>query len=239
MTIEEILSKDLQKIQEERKSRERSGKWVPSLFGRCYRLQYFNRQNIPQTNPPDERTLRVFAAGNLFHKFIQDKVRDSQEIKVEGIEQKVETEDVCGYADIVTYNSVIDIKSQHSHAFWYMKKEIEHLDEEKPQDILQVSWYALQLKKEFARLVYISKDDLCMNEYLLAMTDERRKNIEFELGELNHYWKEKLLPDAEPRCYKDKKTGKLKECSFCGWKDLCKQTEAYKNKELNKEVSNG
>jgi hypothetical protein len=234
MTIQQTIDTYLKKLNDERATRQRSGKWNPSQFGRCFRLQYFSRKNIQPTNPPDDRMLRVFSAGNLFHKYVQDILRQNDKednIGIIDIEKKVETEDTFGFADIVTTEEVVDLKSQHSKSFWYMKKEIEFLDEEKPQDILQVTWYAINLDKPFARIVYISKDDLCMNEYLIPITETRKENVSNELKKLNTFWQEEKTPPAEARCYKDKKTGKYKECEYCNWKNLCSEIEGYTNKE--------
>ena len=118
--IQKLINDKLLAEQNKRKDRVRSGMWSPSSFGRCYRLQYWNRKNEPQSNPPDERALRVFKVGHFFHDFVETIIKD-QHPQAE-TEVLVKKDDVLGFADIVLPDEVIDIKSQHSKSFWYMEK---------------------------------------------------------------------------------------------------------------------
>ena len=185
-----------------------SGKWTPSSFGRCYRFQYWKRACETPTNPPEVRSLRVFKVGNLFHKFVQDIVGGEKEVKVE-------LNDLIGYADIVTEDEVIDIKSQHSRAFWYMRQADYNIKEEKFQNILQLTTYAILLKKPKARLVFVSKDDLCIYEYEIN-PEEFRMAVVQEVAKLRVFWDFNTLPPAEPRAYGNK------ECYlYCLYRDKC------------------
>ena len=219
--IQKLIDEALSKKQEERKNRKRSGKYSPSSFGKCYRSQYWNRKNEPQTNPPDSRTLRVFNCGTLFHDFVQGFLPKHD------CEVEVKTEYALGFADIVTKDSVIDIKSVHSQAFWYMEKGDYDVNTQKLPNILQVGWYAMQLGKPKFELMFVSKDDLCIAEYSF-ITEKWKENIVREITALSNFWVKDELPKAEPRCYINKKTGKSKECGYCGWKDKCKETEDAK-----------
>jgi len=226
MSVQDKIDEALLLADEERaKTRKPSGKFKPSLFGRCYRAQIFARQGVPETDPIDARTRRVFKAGNLFHDFVQ------QFFEVEKVEKVISTEDVVGYADIVTEDSVVDIKSQHSNAFHYMTKEGVDICEKKYPNWLQVAWYALQLGKKWVRLVYLSKDDLCVKEYQ-DLAENWRDDVECELNALRYFWDEKIVPPAEPRAYKkvDKKTGKetYEECSWCSFNTYCHELEGKK-----------
>jgi hypothetical protein len=204
--------------------RVRSGKYSPSSLGRCYRLQYWNRKDEPKSNPVDERTERVFKAGNLFHNFVQDlilKVKpDSQ------IELLIEDDNFKGFADMVINDEVVDIKSQHSRAFWYRDgKKWGDVESEIKHHILQVVWYAYKLGKPKARIIYVSKDDLCIQEYSFPV-EKYIAEIEKEVVDLNLIWKEQKLPPPKPRAYGvDKKTGKAKDCAYCSWKDTCEKLE--------------
>ena len=215
-----MLDKILQDEQDARKDRIRSGKFSPSSFGGCLRKQYWNRKDEPKTNDVDARTLRVFRVGTMFHEFIQNLMKtDDTELEV-----KIETDDVCGYADMVTPDEVIELKSQHSRAFWYMAKSNKSIFDQKPDHVMQVCYYALQLGRKWARLVYISKDDLCIEEYKIELTDALITKVEGELDDLNKYWVKDELPPAKQRLYKQK-DGTYKECGYCAWKDKCKQME--------------
>ena len=206
--IQEILDKYIQTKEEEKKARVRSGKFNPSLFGACYKRQIWNRENRPQSNPPDDRSLRVFQCGNIFHQFIQDLIPEDH------CEVEVNEEDVKGFADIVTETEVIEIKSQHSRAFWYSKKPGYDIKKEKKNHIMQVCYYALMLGKPTARLVYVSKDDLCMDEYTFTVK-QWEDCINEELRTLRLRWANKDAT-AQPRLYNGK------ECQYCGWLTDCR-----------------
>ena len=207
------------------KPRERSGKWSPSSFGGCYRKQYWNRQDEPKSNPPDERGLRVFKAGQLFHDFVQGLLPDMQS------EVLIECADVKGYADLVSGNEVIDIKSQHSKSFWWMKKKDCDIKKEKYSNWLQVLYYARELKKEFGRLVFISKDDLCVAEYVQPLDDYWLTEIESELFALRTFWLQGSLPEPKPRC-EPRKNGTYWECDYCDWKDKCFAMQEQEDRDL-------
>lgn len=221
MTIQELIDKKL--LDEQNKERKTSGKWTPSRFGRCYRFQVWKRQGEPETNPPDTRTLRVFAAGKLFHRFAQDIILE--ENKDAAIEVKIEHDDIIGYADIVNIDTVWDLKSQHSRAFWHMQKSVD-IRKDKYQNWLQVMSYVWLLEKKQGRLVFISKDDLCILEYAEFLTDFWITEIEKELKILREYWNKKELPPALPRAYGGK------ECEYCGYKNKCLQEKVFLSQKL-------
>lgn len=217
-TIQQIIDKAL-----EPQPRERSGKFSPSSFGGCFRKQIWNRRDEPKSNPPDSRTLRVFEAGHIFEKFVVDLLPEPKELQV-----LVEEDDVKGYADIVFDNEVVDIKSQNSKAFWYMKKwGKKGIVEEKRHNWLQVGYYAWRLQKDFIRLVFVSKDDLCIAEYVQNAI-EWAIPVETELEALRYLWKKGDLPPAKPRLF-PQKDGTYKECEYCDWHDLCQKIEREDN----------
>ena len=197
--------------------RKRSGKFSPSSFGRCIRSQVWNRADVKKTNDVDERMLRVFKVGHLFHDFVQSViVTNDPTIQTE---VKVEEDDVIGFADIVTEEGVVDIKTVHSGAFHYMKDDI---SESKKPNILQVAYYARKLGKGKFSLCFVSKDDLCIKEASFIRNERWEKELDDELKNLRLAWilYPEKLPPAVPRAYKDK-NGKCKECVFCSWKTLC------------------
>lgn len=221
--IQQKINEALLKEQEDRKSRVRSGKWKPSLLGRCYRAHYWARANEPESNPPNVRTLRVFAAGKLFHDFVQGFLPPTE------VEVKVEDDNVMGYADVVGEETVYDIKSQHSKAFWYSKREGYDIKKEKYTNWLQVMLYAKMLGKKFGCLMFVSKDDLCIEEYLDVL-DNWEDELARELDTLNGFWVEGKLPSAKPRAYNGK------ECQYCNYKTKCDEYEAAHPIPTNKQT---
>jgi hypothetical protein len=208
--------------------RIRSGKFNPSSFGMCFRQQFWNRKDETPSNPPDAQQIRVFAAGQLFHDFVQGAVLslyDIHRIDAQFVlkEVLVESDDVKGFADIVMDNEVIDIKSQHSKSFWYMNKKGGDIKKEKYANWLQVLYYARELGKRFGRLVFVSKDDLCIQEYVQPLDEYWLKQIDAELTALRYLWKKDELPPASPRC-EPNKAGEYWQCEYCKFKDKCKGT---------------
>jgi len=212
MTIQDIIDKELEIKQEARSSRERSGKISPSLLGRCLRCQYWYRKNETPTNPPDSRSLRIFKCGSLFHDFVQKFLPAHQ------IEVLAETDDIKGFADIVVDDEVMDIKSVHSRQFHYLRKPKYDINKEKETNILQLMTYCWILKKEKGRLVFISKDDLCIAEYAFYLKNWRDK-IQAEIDILRWHWENKELPAAKPRAYNGK------EGKYCNYRDKCREFE--------------
>ena len=88
------------------------------------------------------------------------------------------------------------------------------MDEKLPH-VLQVSWYAIKLKKPKAGDTYISKDDLCMKPYQFPVTTDIKNKLVKEITTLRHYWEKDILPPPEPRAYGGK------ECKYCPFKTKC------------------
>lgn len=184
-----------------------SGKFNPSYLGQCLRKHYWKRKGEEPSNPPDARAYRIFKCGHLFEYFMANLI-PAQDKQI-----MVSNDDFMGFADVVTDDEVIDIKSINSKAFWYMDKPTYKINEEKYHNILQVIYYAKQLGKPKARLVFISKDDLCIREYgFFTIAWEDKLNAEIEA--LKGVWQKQVLPEADPRA--------AWECNYCSFKDKCK-----------------
>jgi hypothetical protein len=155
----------------------------------------------------------VFAVGHLFHEYIQSQLEGYEK------EVKVETDDILGFADLVSEDEVIDIKSQHSKAFWYMKKDSYDITKEKYTNILQVMTYCYLLGKPKGRLIFVSKDDLCTEEYGFHL-DKWFGEVTTEIQTLREWWigmeATSELPPAIPRAYGGK------DCQYCMFLDRCK-----------------
>lgn len=220
--IAKLIDEKLTKDQAERK--KSSDKWYPSQFGRCYRAQFWRRSGVDESDPVDLRALRVFAVGNIFHNWIEGLL-DCE------TETPVTEEDVSGRADIVLTDTVLDIKTVHSQKFWHLEKEsIIPITERERANFLQVGYYAVRLNKPKCGIVMVSKDDLCISEWIIK-TDTIKEQVERELVTLRKIWADGKLPNADPRCYptykinKEKKTYTLtgfKECQYCNYRTKCK-----------------
>ena len=105
-------------------------------------------------------------------------------------------------------------------AFWHMQKS-EDIYKDKFNNWLQVGFYAMVLGRKYCWLVFISKDDLCIQEYVM----ETEKIIPDLTKEIEVLTSISSLPPAQPRLYFKKKTGKFEECQYCNWKTKCGETK--------------
>ena len=207
------------------KPRKRSHKFSPSSFGMCFRAQFWNRKDEPKSNPPDARTLRVFECGKIFEQFVKNLILEPGNDWIDCGEDPIECEDIKGFADLESENEIADVKSQHSKAFWYINKyKSNDIIQAKYNNWLQVMYYARERKKQFGRLVFISKDDLAIKEYVQPLNSFWLKEIETELVALRYLWLKDELPEAKPRC-KPTAKGTYWHCDWCNFLDLCQETE--------------
>ena len=220
--IQKKIDDYLKERNDKRGERVSSGKFKPSLFGACLRRQYWAKNGEPVTDPEDERGLRVFYAGQLFHDFVQQFFSEAEK------EVLCETDYSKGFADLVTEDEVIDLKSQHSMAFWHMAKS-EDIYKDKFNNWLQVAFYATILGKKHCRLVFISKDDLCIQEYVME-TEKIRPDLDKEIISLTQLVD---VPPAQPRLYWKEKLKKFQECEWCGYKTKCKGAACSSQAEEN------
>jgi hypothetical protein len=180
--------------------------------------------NEPASNPLDARTLRVFAMGNLVEKFVVDNLLTRYPDWKTQVE--ITHEDIHGFADIVTPDEVCDVKSQHSKKFWYNTNEMKAGKDIKDMfynNWLQVMTYAWLLNLPKGRLIFVSKDDLCIQEYSLELDTYWKGEIDTELTRIRYYHQNKTIPPAQPKLYGGEET--KKECEYCQFKTKCQEKE--------------
>ena len=210
--LEQLLDKKLLEEQAQKQTRIRSGKFSPSSFGRCYRLQYWNRKNEPITNPPSIESLRRFKVGNIFHDFIQQFFADAQ------TEVKVEEDDILGFLDIELEDRIVDIKSARSYKFKVMRdKGYSVLQDDMPY-ALQLGYYMMRRNKSIGELVFVDKDALDIIEVRIDL-DKIKPHLVEEIAMLRSYWAAGKLPPPLPRAYN------AQDCKYCQFKDKCYQLE--------------
>ena len=225
--MSDIIDKALMEEQEKNVNRIRSGKISPSGFGTCFRKQYYDRLNIPKTNPPDLNSLRRFKCGKLFHDYIQKFIPKAQ------TEVKYEDDDVLSYIDIVLDDRTVEIKSVHSRQFWYFTQKGFNINVDKRPNILQAVSGAMFMNKPMATLLFVSKDDLCTSEYDFKV-EVWKDEVTEELNTLKYYFNNKEIPKAIPRAFNSVDLGD-KECDkYCGFRDYCYKCENYIPKPTTK-----
>ena len=185
-----------QALRENREDREKD-KWWASDLGKCLSGVYYNRLGVEPDEEFDDRTLRVFEAGNLFEDFVIDTVKNiysgdeiEEQIRVEDTER-----DISGRLDLAipSKGTIYEVKSIHSRAFWWMEKRGQGAYEHHKK---QLMFYLLNTDYSEGHIVYVSKDDLSIAEFVVFDDDEYLiSEIENELDILNSSWEAQEAPD--------------------------------------------
>ena len=211
-SIQKIVSDQLEKENKEHKHETTS--FYASSLGYCKRKQIYKRCNTQETNPADDRGLRVFSVGNLFHEWLTSIVERSGTKIQEEVEVENKQYNVKGRIDAIIEKDgeklVYEIKSINSKGFNYLK-------EPKPENVKQLISYLWLTKNKEGRLIYLSKDDARIVEFPIRLTDKLLKEVKDELKELNYYMEKNILPK--------KLSGKNWQCGYCNYKNLCQRSE--------------
>ncbi len=202
-------------IAEAREEFQHTEKFRVSDAGRCRLMRYWKRQGKEPTDLPDERTLRVFEVGHVFHKWLQDCLKEKGVL----IEAELEVEDLHrkGHVDAIVFSDdklvLYDFKTVHSRKFNYLSTE---------KDIhyhFQALTYAMMLPfgVDSVRIAYISKDDLRIQEIevLPHIEDEVRQDWLI----LIEAWERKQEPEPNPKDW---------ECKYCIYRSSCE----HNNREV-------
>ena len=216
-----------------------------SNLGSCIRKLLLAHKGY-EPIPFEARTLRVFEAGNLFEDFALNILEKKNMIAYRQL--AVEYRGITGTLDAVLIDPdtgeliLIDTKSVHSKKFHYLNAK---LDENYAMQ-LSLYWLGLQKAiktpnkgirklildvaeklKSVPRLVYISKDDLCIKEIGVPVNGWKAK-IDTKI-DLIEKWKDKeeLPPPKEERnweCFSGK--GSATKC-WCKYILSCSRYQEY------------
>lgn len=208
--IEQLITDALTK---ERYKKEITS-WHPSKLGSCLTGAYLERAGVQADEEFDARTLRVFSAGKHFEEWATGLIKTSGK----NVEEQVRIEwpdyNVTGYADLLMDDVVYEIKSKNSRAFWHMvgnARSGRRGTGPSRHHEMQLWVYLKVLGRQRGEIVYISKDDLAIQQYPVYLNDEKlEKEVVRELTILNQAAKE-LLP---PPVTFDEKDWRAKYCRF-------------------------
>lgn len=247
LDLQQVIDSYLRKEREERDQRERKG-WYASELGQC--LQGVYRQRLEGPPEYDERRLRLFSVGNIFHHWLVEKIRHAgHEILAE---ERVESPEyhLSGRADLLIKGSerttLYELKTMHSQGFWYRQKSGGLA---LPHHELQVTAYMWLLRERFpdlrARLWYISKDDLAVLSVPVAYREETVAAVKRELEILNEAWDSGEPPAAAETLAFDEIRGRWGvnwQAKYCPTHDQCTGDPEWLSKaekqvkELNKKL---
>lgn len=210
--------------------------WYISRLGSCLSGQYYERLGIPPDMPFDDRTMRVFSVGNVFEDWIVKLIQGSHSQEIQRVDTQIAVEseelDISGYVDLEVNGIPYELKTVHSGAFWHMVDGYKMVRNEQgkkervwvegngayPHHEIQLWTYLLLLNRSVGKLVYISKDDLTIQEYEVKLNNELLRNQVIGKGgildQLNEAWRTKTPP--QPNL--DKDSWQYKRCN---WHQTC------------------
>jgi CRISPR/Cas system-associated exonuclease Cas4 (RecB family) len=216
-SIQEVINGSLRKDQ----NHKTSDYWYASELGTCQRKSTYRRKGIEPTEKLDDRTLRVFGAGDIFHDWIQKLIeQEGFLVKKEGEFFNAE-HNLKGRYDLLAekdgYRILYDIKTVHSRMFHWLEKSG---GQAKDHHCCQLTAYKMFSgeKIDEARMLYLSKDDLCVSE-IPVITEKYEQKVIDELNSLNSFWEKGELPPQLPEI-EDNKINWI--CNFCSFKTLCR-----------------
>jgi CRISPR/Cas system-associated exonuclease Cas4 (RecB family) len=190
-------------------------------------MRYWKRLGLAPSDQPDERTLRVFEVGHVFHNWLQDLLEDQgalagREIRVEDLHRigHIDALVLTGKGPLVLY----DFKTVNSRKFSYLSAEGDR------HYHFQAATYALMLPLGVGeiRLAYISKDDLRIREVPVDL-EALRDSVNEDWAILIEAWRAGQEPEANPMDW---------ECPYCGYGSTCPQRhngEKPKSRKTKKE----
>ena len=211
-----------------RKEHKPSGKWNASMLGSCMRKQYWKRQNIEPTNPPDVDGIGKMKMGK-YHEEQQIQEFKDAGMNIDWEQEPVEYDDVVGLIDCrwKDKDEIIELKSQQAKSFWWGVKQGTML---KKSHQWQLALYLMAKKKKKGRVVYINKETNTVEECGVDLTPELIAKIQDRIKELNNYWNKKELPPAL-----EKDSENIWECSkkWCDYFDKCQEEQQETNKMID------
>lgn len=178
--------------------------WQASKLGSCLSGVYLERMGYEPLVPLEDRTLRVFQAGNIFEDFVLDTLEASGA----KLERQVRVENkalgATGYIDAIMTDEngsqeVLEVKSVHSRAFWYMVGNSKKTGEGPyPAHVMQTLLYMKTNGIPRGRIIYCSKDDLCIQEYEITLDHPLMETLTERIRILNGAWATGILPPVDP-----------------------------------------
>lgn len=180
--------------------------WYASGLGGCPTARYLHRAGLVKNPVPfDDKTMRIFSVGNMMENWLDNLITEKAKEKGYQVETQVRVEskehDFSGKCDMVITapdgNKLIyEFKSKNSNAFKWMITKKQGANE---QHLMQLWTYLWLTGIEEGRLLYLSKDDLKIAEFILYRDNEKvKKMVMDDLNLLNRAWKEKLPPPPNP-----------------------------------------
>lgn len=251
--IVNLLNEIILKEEETKRSKpEEISHWRSSGLGTCMRGRFLHRllSGTGIRPEPDARTLRVFEIGNQVEDWLVKNLEKHPQYRLlTQVEFFEPYYNLSGHCDGILYEEgvigsgiMLECKSKHSKAFWYMDKKGEGAQ---IHHKMQLHSYLYMLAKhggtlsdgrklpprtiETGYIVYVSKDDMAMLEYPVFLNDsELEKMWKFEIQTLNNCWDAHTAPPKN-----EEGSWQEKYCDYCK-AGLCQQLTDERVEELFK-----
>ena len=212
-------------------------RWRASLLGSCLRQQFYAADKVPQTNPPDDRALRIFERGHLTAEVLNRYLARSKDVLLYTEEVHLEWDQYDFAVNVDAYvewrdgtHEVLEFKSMNSKGFTYLRGE------PKPEHAIQVAVGRLLMESALryfdigARVVYVSADDWRMEEFEIGREwDKKAVRILEALRYFDDGGRWTYPPRLRFKAGVDPRT--KYPCSWCSWRDLCRPPEPMPVKE--------
>jgi hypothetical protein len=152
--------------------------------------------------PATEDTLRVLGFADAKVGGFSDWNEAKQRVKQYGFSEAIETIALKIIDRISTEypdgldERIIDVKSINSNAFWYKKG---YIGSGYPHHKLQLYTYLKALNIKTGALMYISKDDLSLEECIvLNPSVSLEEKWQEDIKQMSYYYKKDIVPPKEP-----------------------------------------
>jgi CRISPR/Cas system-associated exonuclease Cas4 (RecB family) len=227
LDLQHIVNTSLRQEREaEREQHQRQG-WYATDLGQC--LGGIYRQRLEGPPEYDDRRLRLFSVGNIFHSWLVNKVKEAGYQAL--TEERVESPEhhFSGRADLIVVGDdksvLYEIKTMHSQGFWYRQKAGGLA---LPHHELQTTAYMWLLRDRFpdmeANICYVSKDDLSVLTAPVEYKEENVAEVKRQLSALNQAWEAQTPPEPAPAVIFDNSLGKWVvnwQAKYCNSHDQC------------------
>lgn len=195
-----------------RKDKEQTHFYITDA-GKCPRAIFFKFKNVPKEEM-DARMLRLFDRGDYLQMQILNSLFSMGVVRASEIKIPPQ-EIISGRADaIVTLNNelyVVDFKSMNSLIF-------KRLTEPKEENINQLQLYMHFFQIPRGILLYISKDDLALKDFVVKYNKIKAEKLLKDLSNLKIKIDNDIIPSVE--VLENNKNNW--QCRYCQFKDICK-----------------
>lgn len=213
------------------KQRDRSASWSASQIGKCKRRQELTFLGMPTGGTTDTHLQMIFLKGTWEHLRFQAllltaKLLDTIELTVKKPSQRIRCSiDGAGTATVGRYEGRefgFEFKSRND--FQFSKQVMLGID---PQTEAQVDFMFWLSGFDLWVVMNENKNTQVMKEWVFTRNDERIRDIQATVRELNKAIDIQYLHPMIPECKKQLKNGEFYSCPFGGKGGACLASGNY------------